>query len=75
MATFLCNMGVYYFEMYDILLVSVMSICPVSLVIFKIFEKRFSMFIIRAYHYSTDCFLLKFNYSIALISPGCYTII
>ena len=24
------------------------------------------MCIIRAYHYSTDCFLLKFNYSIAL---------
>ena len=23
------------------------------------------MCIIRAYHYSTDCFLLKFNYSIA----------
>ena len=38
-------------------------------------EKVFSMCLIRGYHYSTDCFLLKFNYSIALISPGCYTII
>ena len=28
------------------------------------------MRIIRAYHYSTDCFFFKFNYSIALISPG-----
>ena len=33
MANFVCNMGVYCFEMYDIFLVSVMSICPVSLVI------------------------------------------
>ena len=34
-ANFVCNniMGVYYFEIYDIFLVSVMSICPVSLVI------------------------------------------
>ena len=31
-ANFVCNMGVYYFEIYDIFLVSVMSICPVSLV-------------------------------------------
>ena len=28
------------------------------------------MRIIRAYHYSTDCFLLKCNYSITSISPG-----
>ena len=41
----------------------------------RFFEKWFSVRIIRAYHYSPDCFLLKFNYYIALISPGCYTII
>ena len=33
MANFVCNMGIYYFEIYDIFLVSVMSICPVSLAI------------------------------------------
>ena len=33
MANFVCNVGVNYFEIYDICLVSVMSICPVSLVI------------------------------------------
>ena len=32
-ANFVCNMGVYYFEIHDIFLVSVMPICPVSLVI------------------------------------------
>ena len=33
-ANIVCNMGVYYFEIYDIFLVSVMTIlCPVSLVI------------------------------------------
>ena len=30
---FVYNMGVYYFKMYDIFLVFVMSICPVSLAI------------------------------------------